>query len=214
VVIPAAAQVVIADPHPLFLEALVAVVKADQRLELAAVASDGLQALEAIRRLRPDVAVLDINLPVCDGAAVARRMSSEAIESRVLFLSELEQGEVVYDALAAGGTGYVSKRASKEQIADAIAGVANGEAVLSREASVGVIDAIRRHAEPDGPPLARRELEVLRLIAAGHSSAEIGERLHLAVATVKTHTQSAYRKLGVSGRAAAVAEAMRRGVLD
>jgi two-component system nitrate/nitrite response regulator NarL len=207
-------SVYLADDHPLFRRALVETIDADPTLDLVGTAEDGRTAFAEIGKLAPDVAVLDVQTPVWKGPEVARRLTRDKVATRVLFVSELEEGGVVYGALAAGGDGYVSKRSTGEEICDAIRRVAAGEQVLSREAGGGVVVQIQQRAATDGPLLSERELDVLRLMAEGCTSREIGAHLHLATATVKSHTQTLFRKLGVSDRAAAVAEGMRRSVLD
>jgi two-component system, NarL family, nitrate/nitrite response regulator NarL len=207
-------RVFVADDHPLYRRALEETIDADPTLDLVGTAEDGRTAFAEIGRLTPDVAVLDVQTPVWEGPEVARRLTRDKVATRVLFVSELEEGGVVYGALAAGGDGYLSKRSTGEEICEAIRRVAAGQPVLSREASGGVVFQIRQRAAADGPLLSERETDVLRLMAEGCSSREIGERLHLATATVKSHTQTLFRKLGVSDRAAAVAEGMRRSLLE
>jgi two-component system, NarL family, nitrate/nitrite response regulator NarL len=209
-----AITVFVGDDHPLYREALEETIGADPGLALAGAANDGRAAFDAIARLRPDVAVLDVHLPIWQGPEVARRIARDELPTRVLFLSEDHAGGVVYGALAAGGEGYLTKRASRDEIRAAIHRVAAGEPVLSSEAGGGIIAQIHRRASDAGPPLGRRESEVLQLMAEGCSSRQIAEQLHLATATIKTHTQTLYRKLGVANRGAAVAEGMRRGLLD
>lgn len=207
-------RVFVADDHPLYRKALEETIAADPELELVGAARDGRTAFDEIARLTPDVAVLDVRMPIWQGPEVARRLARDKIDTRVLFLSEYQEGGVVYGALASGGDGYLSKRSSGEEICSAIRRVAAGEPVLSAEASGSIVAQIQQRAAGEGPLLAPRELEVLTLMAEGCTSRQIGEQLHLATATIKTHTQTLYRKLGVSDRGAAVAEAMRRGLLE
>ncbi len=206
--------VFVADDHPLYRQALEETIHADPSLDLVGTARDGRTAFEEIARLAPNVAVLDVRMPIWQGPEVARRLARDKVPTRVLFLSEYQEGGVVYGALASGGDGYLSKRSSGEEICAAIRRVAGGEPVLSPEASGSIVAQIQQRAGGEGPLLAPRELEVLELMAEGCTSRQIGEQLHLATATIKTHTQTLYRKLGVSDRGAAVAEAMRRGFLE
>lgn len=210
----AVVTVFVADDHPLYRQALEATIRADPQLDLVGTARDGRTAFDQIVELTPDVAVLDVRMPIWQGPEVARRLARDKVSTRILFLSEYQEGGVVYSALASGGDGYLSKRSSGEEICAGIRRVAAGEPVLSPEASGSIVAQIQQRAAGEGPLLAPRELEVLRLMAEGCTSREIGERLHLATATIKTHTQTLYRKLGVSDRGAAVAEAMRRGFVD
>jgi two-component system, NarL family, nitrate/nitrite response regulator NarL len=207
-------RVVVADDHPLVREGLGRAVGAQPQLELVGSATNGREALEAIRELVPDVALLDVKMPELDGIAVVRAVAREELPTRVVFLSAYVDSAVAYRALAEGAAGFVSKEASSQAVCDAIVAANRGETVLSPEVQSGIAEEIRLRAAPERPSLSARESEVLGLIAQGMSAPEIGRRLHLSPATVKGHLQSLYEKLGVSERAAAVAEAMRRGLLE
>jgi two-component system nitrate/nitrite response regulator NarL len=204
--------VVAADDHPLYRAALEDAIRSSPQLKLVEVASDGEQALAAIQHHSPDVAALDVRMPVLDGQEVARRLRELRLSTRVLFISEYCDGELVLESLSAGGAGYLSKTATAEEICSAIQAVAEGECVLPPEVGNGLASAISedRHAPVR---LSERERAVLQLIAEGNTARSIADLLHLAVPTVKTHTQNLYTKLGVSDRGAAVAEAMRRGLV-
>jgi two-component system, NarL family, nitrate/nitrite response regulator NarL len=205
---------VIADDHPLYRKALGDVIGAAVDMALVAAAQDGREAFAVIRRELPDVALLDVRMPVWDGPAVARRIERDGLPVRVLFLSEYGGGDTVYRALSAGGSGYLSKAATGEEIRDAVLRVAHGEEVLAAEVGQGLVRRIRLQGTADAPALSEREHEILQGVAAGRSAREMAEHLHLAVPTVKTHLQHLYGKLGVSDRGSAVAEAMRRGLVD
>jgi two-component system nitrate/nitrite response regulator NarL len=206
-------DVIIADGHPLYLTALSELIAASRRLELLAVCEDGVEALNAIRGHKPDVAVLDIRISGLEGHRVAERVESEGIATRVLFLSDDHHGKLVHEALAAGGSGYLAKTATGEDIERAIIEVSEGHEVLSAEVGGELARALRVGShDPIG--LSDRELEVLRLMATGATARSIAEQLHLATPTIKTHLQNVYLKLGVSSRGSAVAEAMRKGLVD
>lgn len=207
--------VLIADDHPLFREAITRVIAAHDELELVAEAVDGQAALEKIRELRPDVAVIDVRMPELDGSDVLVALREEELPTNVVFLSAFLDSKTVYEAVAAGAKAYLSKEADGEEIVAAIAAAARGETILGPEVQTGLAEQIRIREETEARPrLSEREHEVLRLIAQGLSAPEIGERIHLSTATVKTHLQHLYEKLGVSERAAAVAEGMRRGLVE
>lgn len=208
-------RVLIADDHPLFREAITRLVEARPDLELVGEASDGRAALEQIRELAPDVAVIDVRMPELDGSAVLVALREEGLATNVVFLSAFLDSRTVYDAVASGAKAYLSKEAGSDEIADAIAAAARGETILGPEVQTGLAQEIRVREQSEARPrLSDREHEVLGLIAQGLSAPEIGERIHLSTATVKTHLQHLYEKLGVSERAAAVAEGMRRGLVD
>jgi two-component system nitrate/nitrite response regulator NarL len=207
-------RVFVADDHPLVREGLLRAVGDEPRLELVGSAANGREALEGIRDLRPDVALLDVKMPELDGIAVVRAVAREALDTRVVFLSAYVDSAVAYRALAEGAAGFLSKEASAKAVCEAIVAAARGETVMSSEVQSGIAEEIRLRAAPERLSLSARENEVLVLIADGLSAPDIGKRLHLSPATVKGHLQSLYEKLGVSERAAAVAEAMRRGLLE
>jgi two-component system nitrate/nitrite response regulator NarL len=129
-------------------------------------------------------------------------------------LSAFTESGVVYKALEEGAAGFIPKEARREQIVDAVLACARGENVVPPELASGLVSEIRLRASNDAPALTDREREILKLIAGGRSLPEIAGQLYLGVTTVKTHVQHLYEKLGVSDRAAAVAEAMRRGLIE
>ena len=207
-------SVLVADDHPMYREGVVSVLRRRAEIESVAEAGSGREALAEIARAEPDVALLDIQMADLDGVQVARVIERESRSTRTLFLSAYYDQEIVYKALAAGAAGYLSKDARGNEIADAVVAVARGETVLGRDIQAAVAQRIRQTAERTGPSLSAREREVLELVAAGLSSPEVARRLNLSTTTVKTHLQRLYEKLGVGDRAAAVAEAMRRHLLE
>jgi two-component system nitrate/nitrite response regulator NarL len=212
---PERVSVLVADDHPLYREGIVRAVKERPDLELVGEASDGREALDEIQRLAPQVAVLDIRMPGLEGPQVLKAMKRDGMKTDVIFLSAFMESELAYQAVASGAKGYLSKEASRDEICDSIATVARGGSAFAPEAQAGLAAEIMQRESSEGPPeLSPREREVLRLIAEGMSAPEIGRQLHVSATTVKTHLHSLYDKLGVSDRAAAVAEAMRRGLLE
>lgn len=210
-----ATTILIADDHPLFREAIGRVIAERPDLELVAEASDGQDALDRIRELEPDVAVIDVRMPELDGSDVLAALRADGLRTNVVFLSAFLDSKTVYDAVAAGANAYLSKEADSTEIIAAIEAAARGETILGPEVQTGLAEQIRFREENDARPrLSDRELEVLRLIAQGLSAPEIAAQIHLSTATVKTHLQHLYEKLGVSERAAAVAEGMRRGLVE
>jgi two-component system nitrate/nitrite response regulator NarL len=207
-------RVLAADDHPLFREAVARTIRERPEFELVGEAADGTQALAAIRQLAPDVAVLDVKMPGLDGLQVLNAVSRDALPTRVILLSAFLDGAVAFEAMAAGAAAYLSKEAERGRLADTIAAVSRGETVLGPEVQAGLAAEIRVRGAKDRPGLSEREREILEHIAAGRSAPQIAELLFLSTATVKSHLQSLYEKLGVSDRAAAVAEAMRRGLLE
>ena len=212
---PERVTVLVADDHPLFREGIVRAIRERPDLELVAEAADGRAALEQIRDLAPAVAVVDLRLPGLDGLEVLNAVRRDGLATRVLMLSASTEGPLVFAAVSAGAAGYLSKSADRTAVCDAVAAIARGESVLDPGVQTGLFAEVRSRGVADTRPvLTQRETEILRLIAEGKSAPDISRELFLSTATVKTHLGHLYEKLGVSDRAACVAEAMRRGLLE
>jgi two-component system nitrate/nitrite response regulator NarL len=208
-------RVLLADDHPVYRDGLARALRQRAELEIVAEAVNGSEALDAVRRLDPDVVVLDLQLPELDGMAVLDAIQREHRRTRGVVLSAYDDSGRVYRSIASGARAYLTKTAPASAIGDAVLAVARGESVFPPEIQAGLASEIRMRRDlADRPLLSARELDVLRLAADGLSAAEIGTQLHLSTATVKSHLQHVYEKLEVSDRAAAVAQAMRRGMLD
>ena len=208
------ATVLVADDHPLFRDGVVRAVRAWPELELIAEAADGRTALALIQELVPTVAVVDLRLPDLDGIAIANAVTRDKLPTRLLLLSAFADEVLVYRALEAGASGYVTKDATQEEIARAIHAVSQGKTQIAPELAAGLARQIRSRSQSDAPVLSEREREVLELLCEGLSAPQIGERLVLGTSTIKSHLSHLYEKLGVSDRAAAVASAMRRGLVE
>ena len=207
-------RVVVADDHPLFREAIVRAVRERPDLELVGEAPDGRRALALIRELSPDVAVLDVKMPELGGLRVLTAVRRDALPTRVVLISAFLDGAVAFEAVAEGAAAFLSKDADRRRLTDTIAAVSRGETVIAPEVQAGLAAEIQLRGAKERPGLSQREREILGHIAAGRSAPDIARLLHLSPATVKSHLQALYEKLGVSERAAAVAEAMRRGLLE
>jgi two-component system nitrate/nitrite response regulator NarL len=207
-------RVVVGDDHPLFRDGVVRALTSSGAVDVVAEADDGVAALELIRTHLPQVALLDYRMPGMDGAQVAAAVVRDELATRVLLISAHDESAIVYSALQAGAAGFIPKESSRTELVNAVLECAKGRDVVAPGLAAGLAGEIRRRNEPDGPTLSPREREVLKLIAAGGSIPAMAKQLYLAPSTVKTHVQRLYEKLGVGDRAAAVAEAMRRGLLD
>jgi two-component system nitrate/nitrite response regulator NarL len=207
-------RVLVADDHPLYREAVVRAVRARPEFELIGQAEDGRSALGVIRESAPDVAVLDVEMPSLGGLDVVRAVNRDALGTRVVLLSAHLESDTVYAAVQAGVSAYLSKAWPAERICDAVLAVARGETILPGEIQAGLAAAIRNNAAGAQIHLTPRENDVLAGLAAGKSAPAIAAELHVSTATVKTHLKTLYEKLGVSDRAAAVAESMRRGLIE
>jgi two-component system, NarL family, nitrate/nitrite response regulator NarL len=207
-------RVLVADDHPVYRRGLVRAIGARQGFEVVGEADNGVAAAEEIASLKPDVAVLDVDMPERDGLDILEEVVRRELPTRVLLLTGHAESGPAYRAIAAGVAGYLIKTADRDTICDAIAAIMRGETVMAPEVQQGLAGEIRLRSGSGGPALSDRELEVLRLTSGGSSAKEIAERLNISATTVRTHLTHAYDKLGVSDRAAAVAEAMRRGLLE
>lgn len=207
-------RVIVADDHPLFRDGLVRALTSSGLVDVVGEADDGPSALALIKEHAPQVALLDHQMPGMDGAQVAAAVLRDELPTRVLLVSANSDATIVYHALQQGAAGYLPKESSRAEIVNAVLECARGRDVVAPELASGLAMEIRRRAEPSGPMLSGREREVLGRIAEGASIPVIAKDLFLAPSTVKTHVQRLYEKLGVGDRAAAVAEAMRRGLLE
>ena len=207
-------RVVVGDDHPMFREGVVRALVSSGEIDVVAEAEDGSQALELIRTHLPQVALLDYRMPGMDGAEVAAAVNRDELSTRVLLVSAHDESAIVYKALQEGAAGFLPKESTRSELVAAVLRCAKGKDVLGPELAAGLASEIRRRNEPDVPALSPREREVLKLIAGGSSIPAMAKELFLAPSTVKTHVQRLYEKLGVNDRGAAVAEAMRRKLLD
>jgi two-component system, NarL family, nitrate/nitrite response regulator NarL len=207
-------RVVVGDDHPMFREGVVRALASSGEIDVVAEADDGPGALELIRTHRPQVALLDYRMPGMDGAEVAAAVSRDELPTRVLLVSAHDESAIVYRALQQGAAGFLPKESTRSELVNAVLSCAKGKDVIAPDLAAGLAAEIRRRNEPDVPTLSPREREVLDLMAKGQSIPAMAKQLFLAPSTVKTHVQRLYEKLGVGDRAAAVAEAMRRKLLE
>jgi two-component system nitrate/nitrite response regulator NarL len=206
--------VLIADDHPIYREGLTRAVTRRDEFVLVGEAQDGRAALQQIRALRPTVALLDFKMPGLDGLQVLRAIRRDELPTAVVLLSAHITPEAVYECIAGGASAFLSKEADRDEICAAVAAAARGEVRLAADVQGHLVRELRLRAAARAPHLTSREREVLLMIADGLSAPDIAERLTLSTATVKSHLQTLYGKLEVSDRAAAVAVAMRQGLLE
>ena len=188
-------------------------------IEVVAEAANGEQATAATRRLRPDVVMMDIQMPGGDGLAATRRITSDTEQhSRVIILTTFERDEYVFEALHAGASGFLLKNAPPEQLIDAVRVVASGDALLAPSVTRRIIEQFaRRPVDPDVrerlESLTQREREVLVMLARGNSNSELAAALFVSEGTVKTHVSSLLTKLEVRDRVQAVVLAYESGLV-
>jgi DNA-binding NarL/FixJ family response regulator len=208
-------RVVIADDHPIVREGLSALLSSVPGFEVVALARTGRDAIQEVVLHRPDVALLDLQMPELDGFAATRQIARSAPEVAVLVLTMHDDDESVFTAMRAGARGYLVKGAEQEEILGAIRAVAAGEAIFGPAVAQRVL-AFFSGAPPASsdafPELTDRERRILDLLAAGLTNAEIGRRLSLAPKTVANHVSSIFVKLQVAGRAQAIIKARDAGL--
>ena len=214
-------RVLIADDHELMRNGLRAILDAQQDIEVVGEAEHGAQAVENAIRLRPDVVIMDIRMPRLDGIEATRRLAVQGEKApKVLVLTTFDLDDYVYEALRAGAAGFLLKDTPPRQLAEAVRTIAAGESLLAPAVTKRLIE--RYVSRPPGDTarrerfaeLTERELEVLQLITRGLSNAEIGARLFLSEATVKTHVTRILGKLGVRDRVQAVVLAYESGLVQ
>jgi len=217
-----AVRVLLADDQRVVREGLGTLLGLLPDIEVVGMASDGDEAVALTMELRPDVVLMDLRMPRCDGVEATRRLRAHDPDVKVLILTTYADNRSVIDALRAGARGFLTKDAGAAEIQAALRQVKLGRAVIDPAVQHHLLDAIAtgaaagspeaRHAYPDG--LTPREAEVLALIAAGLSNAEIARRLVVSETTVKSHVNHLFAKTGVRDRAQAVAYAYRHGIGD
>jgi two-component system, NarL family, nitrate/nitrite response regulator NarL len=211
---PAGISVAVIDGLPLFRDALVRLVRQDAALVLAGEAATASDAMMLLRDRRPRVAVVDLDLATLDGERVLSVARAEQLPTRIVLVgSRFEPGRA-YELIAQGAHGCLMRTAGADELSGAIHTVASGVSYLAADVQDAVSREIRLRANDDRPVLSPRELEVLRRMADGERLRAIADAMYLSLSTVKTHVAHLYEKLGVGDRAAAVAAAYRRGLLD
>lgn len=207
-------RILLVDDQALFREGLRTLLSMQADLEVVGEAGDGEQALREAARLRPDVVLMDLRMPVLDGVAATRRLQAVQPTCRVIVLTTFDDDEYVFEGLRAGAIGYLLKDVSSQALFEAVRAAARGESCLQPSIAAKVVAEFARltapapsPAAPLVEPLSDRELQVLRLVAAGATNREIAARLFITPGTVKNHLTNILGKLGVSDRAQAALKA-------
>jgi DNA-binding NarL/FixJ family response regulator len=211
-------SVLIADDQSMVRAGFRMLLSGEEDIEVVAEARDGLEAVAKAARFDPTVVLMDIRMPELDGLEATRRIIAADAGARILILTTFGLDEYVYEALRAGASGFVLKDDPPEQLIAAVRTVAAGEALLSPAVTKRVIKQFTRMRRPERPreldDLTARERDILRLIAAGLSNAEIGEQLYISETTVKTHVTHILQKLGLRDRVQAVVLAYQTGLQE
>ena len=209
-------RVVLAEDQALVRAGLVTILRTDPGIDVVGEAGDGDEAVQLVAAHRPDVALLDVRMPRCDGLQATRRIVAENPATQVLVLTTFGQDDVVFEALQAGAQGFLLKDTRPEDLLSAVRAVAAGESRLDPAVTAAVVAHVRRHGtRATAHPVDRltaREREVLVLMARGLSNAEVAAELVLSTGTVKTHVASLLAKLGARDRVQAVIAAFESGL--
>ena len=210
-------RVLLADDHALFRAGIARLLQA-WGLDVVGEAANGLEAVEQARLLRPDLVLMDIGMPVCNGLEATRLIKAELPETKIVMVTVSDDDENLFEAIKSGAEGYLLKDMSEQELEATLDAIAAGEPALSPGLAAKILDEYVRLAseEPAKPEdaLTPREREVLQLVAGGATNREIAEKLFVTVNTVSFHVKNILAKLHLRNRAEAVAFAVRSGLLD
>jgi DNA-binding NarL/FixJ family response regulator len=209
-------KVLLGDDHTMVRQGLRRAIEQTEDLRVVGEGSNGEEILRAAAESPPDIAVLDIRMPAMDGIEVARRIKEAHPQTGVVMLTAYDDRHFVVEAVRAGARGYVLKTRDAEHLLQAVRLVAEGNMVIDPDLVVTLAEELSTAKEQgrSSETLTERELEILQLLAFGYTNRDIGGRLFISPDTVKTHLEHIYQKLGASDRTAAVAEAMRRQLIE
>ncbi len=210
-------RVLLADDHNVLRQGMAQALDAQPDIAVVAQAADGTQAVELARAHRPDVILLDINMPGMDGVEAARQIIAESPGIGIIMLTMYRRDEYVVEAIKAGASGYLLKEVELDDLLAAIRSVARGEAVLDPAVAGRVLAELRRPARPANdaaPALTERDTEILQLVARGLSNQEIADQLHLAEKTIRNRLSLLFKQLELENRTQAALYAIRQGLVD
>jgi DNA-binding NarL/FixJ family response regulator len=206
-------KVVIADDHTIVREGIRSLLEAREDIAVVGEASTGTEAIEKTEALKPDVAIIDISMPILNGLEATLRIKKSVPQCKVLVLTMHENKESVRQVLRAGASGYLVKKSAASQLFDAIEAVFKGEAFFSPSISKMLLEEFKEDAGPLEKALSFREREVLQLVAEGHTNREISELLHISVKTVEGHKDNIRRKLGIQDTAGLIKYAIQQRMI-
>jgi DNA-binding NarL/FixJ family response regulator len=205
-----AIRILLADDHPVVRDGLRGMLAGEDGFQVVGEAASGAEAVAVCDRERPDVVLMDLQMPEMDGATATAEITARFPGTRVLVLTTYDTDADILRAVEAGATGYLLKDTPRERLFPAIQAAARGETVLAPAVATRLVSRMRRPAEE---ALTAREVEVLELVARGSSNADVAAALFISEATVKTHLLHSFAKLGVDDRTAAVVAALERGII-
>lgn len=207
-------RILVADDHPVVREGLVVILSTQPDFQVIAEAGDGKEAVNAVYDLKPDVVLLDLEMPVLDGVAALRAMRADNPDVRVIVFTAFDTDERIVTAIQAGAQGYLLKGAPRQELFNAIRVVHEGGSLLQPVVAFRLLQQMAKSEEPEMTPLTPRELEVLQEVAQGLQNKEIAARLMISERTVKFHVSAILSKLDAGNRTEALAIATQRGLVD
>jgi DNA-binding NarL/FixJ family response regulator len=209
-------RVVIADDHSLVRQGVARYLDSSDGIGVVGEAATGTEIVRVVEEVQPDVALLDIRMPEMDGLEAARAIREARPETGIVILTAYDDRHFVVEAVRAGARGYVLKTRDADTLIQTIRLVAEGNMVIDPELVVALADELSTASRKDrqAEELTEREVEILQLVAFGHTNRDVGGKLFISPDTVKTHLEHIYQKLGATDRTAAVAEALRRRLIE
>jgi len=211
-------RVMLADDHTVLRQGIAQALELQQDMTVVAQASNGVEAVKLAKQHQPDVALLDINMPQMDGVEATRQITAELPETGVIILTMYRRDDFIFEAIKAGAGGYLLKEVELSELVKAVRTVARGEAIIDAAIAGRVMAELRAEITPPRPstkePLAERDVEILRLLAQGHSNQEIADQLSISEKTVRNRLSLVFRRLHLKNRTEAALYAMHRGLVE
>ncbi|MEE8448185.1 MAG: response regulator transcription factor [Thermodesulfobacteriota bacterium] len=209
-------KVLIVDDHPLFRQGLAGILVEQEGIELVGEAGHGEEAVERVKELMPDLVLMDIYMPGCDGLEATRRIKKEFPYIKIIILTVAEEDRLLFEAIKSGAQGYLLKNIEPTELINMLRGVFKGDAPISRHTAAKILSEFGRQIRKErelASPLTSREREVLELVAKGLTNKKIGNTLFISEHTVKNHLRNILEKLHLANRAQAVAYALEKGLI-
>jgi DNA-binding NarL/FixJ family response regulator len=207
-------RILIADDHPVVREGLAAMLARQPDIDVVGEANDGIEAVERVGTLHPDIVLMDLQMPRLGGVEAIKQIRAEYPQVQLIVLTTYGDDDSIFQGIAAGARGYLLKDAPRDELFRAVRAVAQGESLLQPAVATRLLERFARpRQEPPQDALTEREISVLRLLARGSANKQIGAALHISESTVKTHVANIFQKLSVTDRTQAVTVALSRGLI-
>jgi DNA-binding NarL/FixJ family response regulator len=209
-------KILIADDHPYVREGLLSMLKRERDFTVVGEAGNGVEAVNKVKELSPDVILMDLRMPEMDGVEAMNQIREIKPDTKFVILTTYSDDDYIFRGIEAGARAYLLKDAPREELFKAIRAVHRGESLIQPVVASKVLDRLTElsRRSPSSEELSDRELEVLQLMAKGAANKEIGAALHISQSTVKTHISSIFQKMGVNDRTSAVTEALKKGIIN